>query len=63
VYRQNRPFFAEPLTTFDDSYPLVISKNKIRGRGKALQLKFASESGKDMQLVGWTTTFVGNENV
>jgi len=63
VYRQNRPYFAEPLTTFDDSYPLVISKNKIRGRGKALQLKFSSEAGKDMQVVGWTTTFVGNENV
>jgi hypothetical protein len=58
VYRQLRPYFAEPLTTFDDGYPLVINKNKVRGRGKALQLKFSSETGKDMQMVGWTTTFL-----
>lgn len=63
VYRQLRPYFAEPLTTFDDGYPLVINKNKVRGRGKALQLKFSSETGKDMQMVGWTTTFLGNQNV
>lgn len=63
VYRQTRPYFAEPLTTFDDGYPLVITKNKIRGRGKAVQIKFTSEAGKDMQLVGWTGTFIGNENV
>lgn len=63
IYRQLRPYFAEPLTTFDDGYPLVINKNKVRGRGKALQLKFSSETGKDMQMVGWTTTFLGNQNV
>lgn len=63
VYRQTRPYFAEPLTPFDDGYPLVVTKNKIRGRGKAVQMKFTSEAGKDMQLVGWTGTFIGNENV
>jgi hypothetical protein len=63
IYRQLRPYFAEPLTTFDDGYPLVINKNKVRGRGKALQLKFSSQTGKDMQMVGWTTTFLGNQNV
>lgn len=63
VYRQLRPFFANPSSTFDDGYPLVISKNKLRGRGKAVQFKFASESGKDMKIVGWTGTFIGNTNV
>jgi len=63
IYRQLRPYFAAPSTTFDDGYPLVINKNKVRGRGKALQLKFSSEAGKDMQMVGWTTTFIGNQNV
>jgi hypothetical protein len=60
IYRQNRPYFALPNTSFDDSYPLVITKNKIRGRGKALQIKFEAEAGKDMRLVGWSMTFVGN---
>jgi hypothetical protein len=63
VYRQLRPFFANPSSAFDDGYPLVISKNKLRGRGKAVQFKFASEAGKDMKIVGWTGTFVGNTNV
>ena len=63
VYRQLRPFFANAGDAFDDGYPLVISKNKLRGRGKAVQFKFASEAGKDMKIVGWTGTFVGNANV
>jgi hypothetical protein len=63
VYRQLRPYWAEPSTTFDDGYPLVITKNKIRGRGKAVQMKWSSEVGKDMKIVGWSTTFVGNTNV
>jgi hypothetical protein len=63
VYRQLRPFFVAGAGPFDDGYPLVISKNKLRGRGKAVQFKFASEVGKDMKIVGWTGTFVGNTNV
>lgn len=63
VYRQPRIFLASPNTTFDDGYALVVSKNKLRGRGKAIQMKFRSEEGKDMQLVGWSGTFVGNTNV
>lgn len=63
VYRQIRPYIGEPGTTFDDGYPLVISKNRIRGRGKAVQFKFSSKENHDMQLVGWTGTFVGNTNV
>ena len=63
VYRQLRPFFTDPGSTFDDGYPLVISKNKLRGRGKAVQFKFTAQDGKDMKIVGWTGTFVGNTNV
>jgi hypothetical protein len=63
VYRQLRPYFTDPGSTFDDGYPLVISKNKLRGRGKAVQFKFTSQAGKDMKIVGWTGTFVGNTNV
>ena len=63
VYRQLRPYFTDPGSTFDDGYPLVISKNKLRGRGKAVQFKFTAQAGKDMKIVGWTGTFVGNTNV
>jgi hypothetical protein len=63
VYRQLRPFWGEPNTTFDDGYPLVITKNKVRGRGKAIQIKLSSEAGKDMSIIGWSMGFVGNTNV
>ena len=63
VYRQLRPYFAQPSTVFDDSYPLVITKNKLRGRGKAAQFKYTSEAGKAMNIVGWTVTYVGSTNV
>lgn len=63
TYRHVRPFIPEPGAAFETGSPLVITKNKIRGRGKALQFKFSTSDGKDMQLVGWTGTFVGNTNV
>jgi hypothetical protein len=63
VYRQPRQWYGEPNMTFNDGYPLVISKNKIRGRGKALQIKLSAEEGKDMVVVGWSMGFVANENV
>lgn len=63
VYKHLRPFFALGPSTYDDSYSLVITKNKLRGRGKAVQFKFSSEAGNDMKIVGWSGTFVGNQNV
>jgi hypothetical protein len=63
VYRLLRPYLVNGSGPFDDGYPLVITKNKIRGRGKGLQIKLSAEAGKDMKLVGWSMTFVGNTNV
>jgi hypothetical protein len=64
VYRQPRAYLGTPGDiTFEDGYPLVISKSKMRGRGKAVQFKFSSSDGYDMKLFGWTGTFVGNTNV
>lgn len=63
VYRNPRGYLGDPEDNYDEGYSLVVSKNKIRGRGKAVQFKFTSETGKDMQLLGWSTNFVGNQNV
>lgn len=38
---------------FRDGNLLGLSKNKIRGRGKTLQLKFSSIGAKDFDLKGW----------
>lgn len=64
VYRHRRIFQPTvPSATYTDGYPVVVSKSKIRGRGRALQLKFTANQEKDMQIVGWAITFLGNSNV
>jgi len=63
TYRQSRPFFLDVPQPFEDGYPLVITKNKVLGRGKALQIKWQAGDDKDCKLVGWSINFVGNNNV
>lgn len=63
VYRILRPYFAGPSSVVDNGYPLVITKNKVRGRGKALQIKWSSSPLKEMKLVGWSVNMVENTNV
>jgi hypothetical protein len=44
---------------YDTGHSLVITKNKIRGRGRSLKLRFKAEADKDMVIVGWATTLNG----
>ncbi len=46
-------------TDFDNGFPVTITKNKVRGQGKALRLRFESEEGKDFDLLGWAINFSG----
>lgn len=62
VYRHNRMFIPS-TTEFDDGYPVVISKSKIRGRGRALQLKYTADVDKDMVILGWGIPMYGGTNV
>lgn len=48
VYRNVRPNSGSAA-----GFPIVVTKNKVRGKGRALQLRFSSESGKDAEIVGW----------
>jgi len=63
VYRHGRLFLDTGVSGFDSCYPLVITKNKLRGRGRALQLRFDAEVGKDMRLAGWSVQTIGGTNV
>lgn len=38
---------------FDYGHSVIITKNKLRGTGRALSLKIESETGKDLKLLGW----------
>ena len=61
VYRYVKAFIPLDLnSTYDNGYELVSTKNKLRGRGKALALYFETEEGKDCQIVGWNLTLNAN---
>jgi len=62
AYRIQRPWYAtEGLDPYNYGQDVVITKSKIRGRGRSLSLYIKSESGKDMQLNGWTTVVSANQ--
>lgn len=41
---------------------VATSKNKVRGKGKAMQLRFTSTSGKDFNLIGWGIWYSKNQH-
>lgn len=59
VYRHTRMYIPSTLD-FDDGYPVVITRNKIRGRGRALQLKFTADEDYDMRILGWSNLLYGS---
>lgn len=66
AYRYNRlyiPPSTTPPVAFDPGYNMITTKNKIRGVGKVFQVKFSTETGKDLYLYGWNTTFTGGSEV
>lgn len=60
VYRLNRPLIlpvaGQPL---DYGHEVIITKNRLTGRGKSLSMLFKSENGKDAHILGWAIRFTG----
>lgn len=57
-YKRQRVFIPDDAdNTSNDGHPVVSSKLKIRGKGKALTVRFESEDGKDFQLLGFAIPF------
>lgn len=64
AYRHKRVFLVTPpSSTFDDSYPVVVSKLKVRGSGRSVQFKWYGEPEKDFKLTGWGIIYVAEDNV
>ena len=61
VYRLPRFFTLDDSHEF--SFDVVTTRNKVRGNGKALSVKFTSSPGKDMFLLGWGMEVEINSNV
>jgi len=49
--------------TFTTGYEMITTKNKLRGRGKSVNLSMTSETGKEMYIVGWAMSVVGGSKV
>lgn len=63
MYRLQRPYYPTGASDpFDYGYTVITSKSGIRGRGRALSLKFESEPGKDMRILGWGLEVVVEDN-
>lgn len=51
--RHDLPDFSNEAGLINYPDDVIITKNKLRGRGRSLSIKFSSEEGKDMKLIGW----------
>lgn len=55
AYRYKRGYLPENVNdAFDTGYELIATKNKLRGRGRAVALKFTSTPKKEMHIYGWS---------
>jgi hypothetical protein len=61
MYRHRRHFTVDSSDdAFESGYYLVVTKNKLPGRGKSLSLYMETEPTKDCRIVGWSTAITGN---
>ena len=59
TYRHQRLYVpAIPETDgFSDGFPIVWTRNRLRGSGRSLHLKFSAGSGKDAWIAGWKVDY------
>lgn len=55
AYRLLKPMPEAPVAeqAFDYGDTVIVTKNKLRGKGRALSLFIQSDTGKDLRLLGW----------
>jgi hypothetical protein len=54
AYRYKRHFIPEEITDpYDYGFETIVTRNRLRGNGRALSLLIKSEPGKDLRLLGW----------
>jgi len=64
VYKHRRVYTpTQAGDAFDNGEPVVVVRSKVRGRGRALNLKFTGEEGKDCHLLGWAIHYEGDNKV
>lgn len=60
AYRIRQPVLLSQNNFNISDYDVVVTKNKIRGRGKSFAFHLQTEPLKDCKLLGWNITLNGN---
>ena len=61
VYRILKTYDPTPAALdFDSGLPVIVTRNKVRGHGKALHLRFESQEGKDFNMYGFHVHYNAN---
>ena len=64
AYRYKLPYIPEDVNdSYDFGFSTVVTKNKIRGKGRVLSLKISTEEEKDCRILGWSAIMGVNGNV
>lgn len=64
AYRHNRLWAPEDNSSgFNDGNHVVVTRNRLRGRGRVLSLLFKTEPKKDFKLLGWSHVLMVNGGV
>lgn len=64
AYRFKRHYIPDEISDpYDNGYQTVVTKNKLRGKGKVLSILIETEPEKDCQLLGWSMVMTSNGNV
>lgn len=61
LYRHKRHYIPSDISDpFDNGQEVVVTKTKIRGRGRAFSMMVETEPKKDCQLLGWGLQLTSN---
>jgi hypothetical protein len=64
AYRYPRHYMpADVNDPFDTGFATISTRNKIRGKGRVLSLKFSTEPLKDCKILGWSAVMGVQDNV
>lgn len=64
AYRLTRPYVPSGSgDPFNYGQSVITTKNRVRGRGRALTLRFSTEAGKNCILYGWGVVYAANLSV
>lgn len=64
AYRYRRLYIpVDVADDYDNGFSTIVTRNKLRGNGKVVSLKFRTEPYRNLHLYGWSMVFSVAENV